>query len=124
MYWFSFIESVHICSIILKFQLWLVTTGKVPKPWNDTGTIQITDFLTGNALTLPTTGAVSMAFSLISILKACPYLNRTILTIQFICQIYRYILYIARNFHQSDLMVLFRARKNHAKGLVLVTQCR
>ena len=53
----------------------MISTGKVPKPWNTVGTVQITDALTGNVLTLPTTGAVSIAFSIISILKAAIEFN-------------------------------------------------
>ena len=56
-------------------QLWLIATGKVPKPWNTTATVQITDILTGNTLTLPTTGAISIIFSMISILKAAIEFN-------------------------------------------------
>ena len=53
----------------------MIVTGKVPKPWNVVDSVTITDILTGNTVTLPTTGAVSIAFSVISILKAAVEFN-------------------------------------------------
>ena len=53
----------------------MIVSGKIPKPWETAGTVQITDYLTGNTVTLPTSGAISIVFSIISLLKAAIEFN-------------------------------------------------
>ena len=53
----------------------MIFTGKVPKPWEKSGTITITDSLSNNSFTLPTFGALSIVFSALNIVKAMIELN-------------------------------------------------
>lgn len=60
----------------LKFflQLWLFFMGKIPKPWDEHGTLRIKD-AQENTIILPTTAAISMIFSLVSMLKSIVSMN-------------------------------------------------
>ena len=49
--------------------------GKVPKLWETSGTITITDSLSNNCFTLPTFGTLSIVFSALNIVKAMIELN-------------------------------------------------
>ena len=70
-----YISDVCISTSIFCFQLWLIFMGKVPKPWETSGTITITDSLSNNSFTLPTFGALSIIFSALNIVKAMIELN-------------------------------------------------
>lgn len=50
-------------------QTLLILNGTIPKPWEDVGQLTIKDYY-GNPLTLPTTAMISLAFSIMSMLKS------------------------------------------------------
>ena len=50
-------------------QVWLILNGKIPKPWHAYGQITLIDWY-GNELALPTTAVISLAFSILSMMKA------------------------------------------------------
>lgn len=54
--------------------MYLVITGLIPLPWEESATVKIKDFY-GNDIRFPTTTVFSLAFSLFSMIKAIIYFN-------------------------------------------------
>ena len=54
--------------------MYLVITGQIPLPWEENATLKLND-LYGNDLYIPTTTVFSIAFSLLSMIKAIVYFN-------------------------------------------------
>ena len=54
--------------------MYLVLTGLIPLPWEESATVKIRDFY-GNDLKFPAATVFSLTFSLFSMIKAIIYLN-------------------------------------------------
>ena len=54
--------------------MWLILNGKIPVPWHDSGRLSLTDWY-GNQVHLPTTAAISLVFSVMSMVKAAIEFN-------------------------------------------------
>ena len=60
--------------IYLFFQLWLILSGIIPKPWTHSDTFILQDWY-GNKISLPTTSTLSLVFSVLNMLKAAVSFN-------------------------------------------------